>query len=906
MINAATKTKNDRMIRFFTRPLAINLLLGLPALILLIWIVISEYQQFQQTTLSTNQDADRAAAVYASQIHTRLLTQFIELEFIGTNLLDEETDPTDLSPRTVRSLKRFMDIHPDFYALNILSADGSKILWSSIKQSQKPIVEANQFNPLEGHPDFLLGESKFATRFGGYFLAMRYRVKNPDGGVRFFVGSPYRLTHLMAFDLKNAPWVFRIKDTRSNKILGEWRDGVISTNDDPSPLETQNQAKVIGTPLCVDVYGTADLAWQRYQATAWQRWILEFSLMLFLGAVSLLTRRLLHERAHANQHLQRFSQFNRMLAEINQVIADAEDENQLFDQICKIGIDEGQLALMWVGRPDEQGVFKFLAAAGRTEFLNGLRLSIDPDHYTGQGFCIQTWNSGRPFFSTDPSISPFPCEWQERARAFGLWAVASLPLRRDGEIQALLVVYYPEARDLTEFQPLFEELAEDISRGLDRLELIKRERMSSAFNRAILDNSSAGIMLLHNRIIKFANQRLADLIGAASPQDLVNRPTRDYYYRPEDQAHLLKLIPEAFAKGEQVHFEAQFRRVDNGEIRWFSLTGQAFNLPGFDETWMITDITEYHEALSQQRLLASALAAIQEGVVITDNQQHIIYVNAAFTAQTGLALPDIQGASLADLLGHHSPNDIRSVVQKIQNEGKSYRGQTPIKQKDGREFWSLMTINPVINESNQRTNFVCVLRDITAMRRLNERLEYQSLHDPLTHLLNRRALEKTLEERVHQARLTNQPLAVGMLDLDDFKPVNDTYGHEAGDRLLKLVSQRLSERLREHDVLARIGGDEFVIIIGYLDDGNLAQQLQRILERLHEAIETPFEIEEGQLAWVGMSMGVALYPDDGAESDLLLRRADAALYRAKTHKHTQDLWWRRWIEESNSAKPLNP
>ncbi|MBD3816469.1 MAG: GGDEF domain-containing protein [Halothiobacillus sp.] len=106
--------------------------------------------------------------------------------------------------------------------------------------------------------------------------------------------------------------------------------------------------------------------------------------------------------------------------------------------------------------------------------------------------------------------------------------------------------------------------------------------------------------------------------------------------------------------------------------------------------------------------------------------------------------------------------------------------------------------------------------------------------------------------------------------------------------------------------LARIGGDEFVIIIGYLDDGNLAQQLQRILERLHEAIETPFEIEEGQLAWVGMSMGVALYPDDGAQSDLLLRRADAALYRAKTHKQTQGLWWRRWIEESNSAKPLNP
>ena len=906
MINATSKTGNDRVLRLFTRPVAINLLLGLPVLILLVWIVVSEHQQFLQTTFSANQDADRAAMVYASQIRNRLRTQFIELEFIATNLLDEEADPAHLSPRTIRSLERFMDIHPDFYALNIQSADGAEILWSTIQQSHTPIVQADKFTPMEDHPDFLLGESKFAPRFEGYFLAMRYRVEKPQGGVRFFVGSPYRLNRLMAFDLKNAPWIFQLTDNRSNQILGEWRNGKIFAGQDVSRIETQNHANVLGSPFTVKVYGAESLAWGHYLGSAWQRWILEFSLMAFLAAVSLLTRSLLHDRAHANQHLQRLSQFNRMFAEISQVIAEAEDENTLFQDICQIGIDEGHLALMWIGRPDENGVFSFQAAAGKTAFLDGLRLSIDPRLSSGQGFCIQTWNSGQPFFSTDPSISPFPCEWQERARAFGLWAVASLPLRRNGEIQALLVVYYPEVRDLTEFSPLFEELAEDISRGLDRLELLKRERLSSAFNRAILDNSSAGIMLLQNRIIKFANQRVADMIGANSPEELIDHPTGDYYAYPEDQAHLLQLIPEAFAKGEQIRFEAQFRRVDTREIRWFSMTGQAFNLPGFDETWMITDITDYHEALSQQRLLASALTAIQEGVVITDNQQRIIYVNAAFTAQTGLTLLDVRNAGLVDLLGPHTPNDIRSAVQQIQTEGKSYRGQTPIKQRNGGEFWSLMTINPVLGPAKQRTNFVCVLRDITAMRQLNERLEYQSLHDPLTHLLNRRALEKTLEERVHQARLTRQILAVGMLDLDDFKPVNDTYGHEAGDLLLKAVSQRLSERLRDNDVLARIGGDEFVIIIGYLDSDNLAHQLQLVLERLHEAIETPFDIDAGQQAWVGMSMGVAIYPDDGGESDLLLRRADAALYRAKTHKQTHGLWWRRWTEESNTEKPLKP
>lgn len=906
LINAATKTKSDRMIRFFARPLATNLLLGLPVLILLAWIVINEHQQLLQTRFSTHQDADRAAQLYASQIYNRLNTQFIELEFIATSLLDEETDPAHLSSRTVRSLQRFMKIHPDFYALNIQSADGSEILWSTIKQSHKPIVEADKFTSIDGNPNFLLGESQFAPRFNGYFLAMRYRVVNPQGGARFFVGSPYRLTHLMAFDLKNVPWIFRLKDTRTHKILGEWRHGVISADHNATHLSSSNQAKVIGTPLCIEVYGAANLAWQNYLNSAWQRWILEFSLMLFLLAVSLLTRHLLRERAHANQRLQRLAQFNRMFAEINQVIAEAENENQLFDDICAIGVSEGQLALMWVGRPDENGLFNFLAAAGRTEFLDGLRLSVDPDLYTGQGFCIQTWNSGKPFFSTDPSISPFPCEWQERAHAFGLRAVASLPLRRNGQMYALLAIYYPEVRDLTEFQPLFEELAEDISRGLDRLELMKRERLSSAFNRAILDNSSAGIMLLKDRVIKFANQRLAEMIGATDPQYLLDRRTREFYVNPDDQAYLLKLIPDAFAKGEQVRFEAQFKRVDNGEICWFDLTGQAFNIPGYDETWMLTDITQYHEALSQQRLLASALTAIQEGVVITDSQLHIIYINAAFTAQTGLTLLDVRNTSLVELLGPHTPSDIRSVVQKILVEGKSFQGQTPIKHKEGREFWSLMTINPVINALNQRSNYVCVLRDITAMRQLNERLEYQSLHDPLTHLLNRRALEKTLEERVHQARLTKQRLAVGMLDLDDFKPINDTYGHEAGDRLLKALSQRLSERLREHDVLARIGGDEFVIIIDYLDGDKPEQQLQRVLERMHEAIETAFDIEQGQAAWVGMSMGVAIYPDDGIESDLLLRRADAALYRAKTHKYTQGLWWRRWIEETNSVEPPKP
>jgi diguanylate cyclase (GGDEF)-like protein/PAS domain S-box-containing protein len=164
-------------------------------------------------------------------------------------------------------------------------------------------------------------------------------------------------------------------------------------------------------------------------------------------------------------------------------------------------------------------------------------------------------------------------------------------------------------------------------------------------------------------------------------------------------------------------------------------------------------------------------------------------------------------------------------------------------------------------------------------------------HDILTGLPNRYAMELHLTRAVSQARRRGTVLALGLIDLDDFKPVNDTWGHAAGDRLLYELAQRLQSRLRDSDLLARLGGDEFIIIIEDLDQNCINRHLTDLLSRLHQAVEQPFDIGPGQNALVGMSMGLALFPRDADDGDVLMHQADNAMYQAKQHKHDREHWW---------------
>ena len=164
--------------------------------------------------------------------------------------------------------------------------------------------------------------------------------------------------------------------------------------------------------------------------------------------------------------------------------------------------------------------------------------------------------------------------------------------------------------------------------------------------------------------------------------------------------------------------------------------------------------------------------------------------------------------------------------------------------------------------------------------------------DVLTDLPNRLALEEYLPQAIARARRHGTTLAVGVIDLDDFKPVNDQLGHEAGDQLLRAIARGLLQWLRESDFIARLGGDEFVVVLEDLETPQALSQLGAALDRLHRAVETPFELGASERASIDMTMGVALFPRDGEDADLLLRQADAAMYQAKQSKRSRTRWWR--------------
>ncbi|OFC61620.1 hypothetical protein BAE30_04370 [Acidithiobacillus caldus] len=207
---------------------------------------------------------------------------------------------------------------------------------------------------------------------------------------------------------------------------------------------------------------------------------------------------------------------------------------------------------------------------------------------------------------------------------------------------------------------------------------------------------------------------------------------------------------------------------------------------------------------------------------------------------------------------------------------------------------------PVFTPDGQRQGLVVLGRDITERKAAEARVQHMALYDELTGLPNRRFLGIRIEEDMARATRHNRLLAVCMLDLDNFKPINDTYGHEAGDEVLVVIGKRLSEILRRSDFIARLGGDEFVLLVEDLAD---VDDLTQTLVKVDDAIATPIQLSNGTTIKVGVSMGVILYPLGNEETgDQLLRGADQALYESKAHKADRAHSWTLFGQEQQAAR----
>jgi diguanylate cyclase (GGDEF)-like protein/PAS domain S-box-containing protein len=278
------------------------------------------------------------------------------------------------------------------------------------------------------------------------------------------------------------------------------------------------------------------------------------------------------------------------------------------------------------------------------------------------------------------------------------------------------------------------------------------------------------------------------------------------------------------------------------------------------------------------RLAAAILASTRDAVIITDLALKILAVNPAFTEITGYGEAEVLGESPRLLSsGRHNRAFYQAMWTNLLETGH-WQGEIWNRRKDGEIYPEWLTLNVVRNEQGDPAHYVGVATDLSQLRRHEERFQHLVHYDPLTGLPNRLLLEARLQHTLERASREGTRAAVLVVDLDQFKIINDSHGHAAGDALLVAVTHRLKTRLREEDTLSRLAGDQFVLVLEALHE---YQESEIMAHSIQASLEEPFILPDGCKAYVRASVGISVYPQDGSTAQGLLIGADAAVHRAK-------------------------
>jgi diguanylate cyclase (GGDEF)-like protein/PAS domain S-box-containing protein len=367
-----------------------------------------------------------------------------------------------------------------------------------------------------------------------------------------------------------------------------------------------------------------------------------------------------------------------------------------------------------------------------------------------------------------------------------------------------------------------------------------------------------------------------EVVTGYSAQEIAAAHVLDFLGMPAEKSLVAERIAQVFAEGS-AWTEASLL-TKTGKLIPYYFNGNRIELGGkYYCCGMGVDITERRQREETLRLRNRAIEASFDAIVITDTEGAIDYANPAFERISGYPLASIIGENVMSLLGDDANRrglaKIRDAIRNREEGGALLR----YSRQDGRIFWINLHIAPVRNQEGAATHFVGVLNDITDLKRTEEQLEHQANYDSLTQLPNRSVLKDRIRQAIAGAKRHGTGVTVGFMDLDNFKFVNDSLGHNVGDELLKCVAQRLTSCLRAQDTVARYGGDEFAFVLMDLAD---EAKVAGLMERVLAAVEQPYDIG-GREFIISCSIGISFYSKDGGDVDTLLKNADTAMYRAK-------------------------
>ena len=403
------------------------------------------------------------------------------------------------------------------------------------------------------------------------------------------------------------------------------------------------------------------------------------------------------------------------------------------------------------------------------------------------------------------------------------------------------------------------------------LRIVRSIRSSEEQYRTLMHSASDGLIVVDrgDGLVLEINECAERMIGRPAA-DLIGVPYDSLFKGPS-----VNLLPGSEQTGAQlsalrtVHDEALAVEVNCSATPW---NGRAAQLA------ILRDVSERIKTERLLRIATNAMANMTEAVVITDDRFRVVSVNSAFTAITGYAEAEVVGEVPGYLNFRASDTrKLRHIVRALQQRGR-WQGELQNVRKNGEAYPLMLSLASVPEQDGKVAHYVGIFNDNSAFRDYESRLKHLANHDTLTGLPNRSAFQEAGAQAIARAQFNGSRLALLFVDLDGFKAVNDTYGHAAGDAVLRAISERVRRCLRASDAVARVGGDEFNVL---LDDVGDDKDVARLARALLATVSEPVEFH-GQSIALSASIGISFYPEDATEVDALVTHADMAMYEAKS------------------------
>ncbi len=455
----------------------------------------------------------------------------------------------------------------------------------------------------------------------------------------------------------------------------------------------------------------------------------------------------------------------------------------------------------------------------------------------------------------------------------GYWTGESAILTRDGRelpVSQLILIHKSESGQVAFLSTLMRDLS---ARKAVEAQLRK-------LSQAVEQSANTIVITDRNGVIEYVNPYFYALTGYA-PEEIIGHNPR-VWQSGQTQLGTYQKMWQTILAGEVWRGEV-CNRKKNGELFWEASTISPVKNEKGEITHFVSvkqDITQRKEAEEKLRLWQRALESSVNAITITDATQAnfpYVYVNPAFERITGYSAAEALGKNGRFLQNQDTDQPELEHIRHAVKEQRDGRALLRNYRKDGSLFWNELYISPVRNDAGQVTHYIGIQNDVTERKQYEEQLAYQSAHDTLTGLPNRNLAQDRIAQGIIFAQRTNRQLALLFIDLDNFKLINDSLGHNMGDQLLQAVAQRISDCVRGGDTVARLGGDDFAVI---LTDVSQEEDISRLAHKILAAIAEPVMVDSRQLT-VTCSIGVSLYPRDGGDAFTLLKNADAAMYRAK-------------------------